>query len=173
MVDKEGNILHTVKTWYENIALDPEGYDSFELCVMNVSRFTVVDDMVVCWIKKKVGGESDMQKIDLIVSDQIINDMNINIQDLSYFISNANDIYIRGKISAKEGYKNRTKTHLIVKGDLLNKDGQILYTIKDWSSKLLKPNVYDLFDLSCCAIHRFLDIHSIAAIKVYPSLCII
>lgn len=114
-----------------------------------------------------------MHKIDLLVSNQIVDDMNIDIHDLSYFISNTNDIYIRGKISAKDGYKNKNKTHLIVKGDFLDKDGHILYTIKDWSSKLLKPNVYDLFDLSCCAIHRFLDIHSITAIKIYPSLCII
>lgn len=111
-----------------------------------------------------------MNCFDLLVNDELIDCMNIDIKDLSYCMSDANDIYIRGKISANAGYKDMNKVHLIVKGDILDKEGNILFTIKDWTSKIISSSHYDLFDLSCCAIHRFLNIHAISAIRVYPVL---
>lgn len=106
-----------------------------------------------------------MHKIDLLVNND---EMNVDIKDMFYYLSDANDIYVRGKICAKDGYMDLNKTDLIIKGDILDREGNILLTIKDWTSKIIKPHIYDLFDLSCCAIHRFIDIHSIAAIKIYP-----
>lgn len=108
--------------------------------------------------------------IELTVNEELMNSINVDIQDLTYSLTNANDICIRGKIFAKDGFLHKGKEHLIVKGDILDKDGKVLMTIKDWTSKILGISHYDLFDLSCCAIHRFIDISHISSIKIYPVL---
>lgn len=107
--------------------------------------------------------------IELMVNEELVNDMNVDIKDLSYCLTNANDLSIRGRIFAKDGFFHK-KGHLIIKGDLLDKDGKVLITIKDWTSKILEISRYDIIDLSCCALHRFIDTKKIATIKIYPEL---
>lgn len=113
-----------------------------------------------------VGG---FMNIKLAVNEELMNSMNVDIKELSCSLTSANDLCVRGKIIAKDGY-SYMKGHLMVNGDILDKDGKVLMTIKDWSSKILGISRYDLFDLSCCAIHRFIDMKHIACIKIYPVL---
>ena len=107
--------------------------------------------------------------IKLAVNEELMNSMNVDIKELSCSLTSANDLCVRGKIVAKDGYDDGSG-HLMVNGDILDKDGKVLLTIKDWTSKILGVSRYDLFDLSCCAIHRFIDMKRIACIKIYPVL---
>lgn len=107
--------------------------------------------------------------IELAVNEELMDSMKLDIKDVSCSLTSANDLCVRGKIVAKDGF-DYVNGHLMVSGDILDKDGKVLMTIKDWTSKILGISRYDLFDLSCCAIHRFIDMKHIACIKIYPVL---
>lgn len=45
IVDKDGHVLHVIKNWSSRICL-LSGYDGFELSIVDISRFTDVDEIV-------------------------------------------------------------------------------------------------------------------------------
>ena len=99
--------------------------------------------------------------------DEVNEKMKVTIKGVSHFLNNDNDLYVHGGIWIKEGYVDIVNHHMVVKGDVLNCNGRILYTLRDWSDKRLEESGYDAFELYCSSINRFLEVKEISEVKVY------
>lgn len=99
--------------------------------------------------------------------DEVNEKMKVKIKDVSHYLNRDSDIYVHGGLWSKAGYTDLDNHHLVVKGDILDHEGRILYTLRDWSDKKLESSGYDSFELHCSALNRFLEVNKIAEVKVY------
>lgn len=103
----------------------------------------------------------------LDVRKEVNDKMNVEIRHLACYLTDKNDLYVLGAIIAKEGYKDKKGLDLVVKADIVDKDENILFTLKTWSNILLDYSGYDGFELRYCAIERVIDVSAIAGVRVY------
>lgn len=93
--------------------------------------------------------------------------MMVDIDYLACYLNDENDIYVGGAMIAKNGYHDSKDKELIVKGDIVDKDGNILYILRSFGNIYLEDSGYYGFELSCKALERFTDVSSIAGVRVY------
>ena len=92
----------------------------------------------------------------------------VAIKNISFFINENNDIRVQGNVEEMEGYKTQGK--LIIKADLCDLAGRTLYVLREYGGIKLHLSGYDSFELSCCAIERFVDLERFCKIRVYPTI---
>lgn len=105
--------------------------------------------------------------INLTLRNTVVEKVNVEIKDMSFYCNEDNDIYVHGGIWTKEGYNVLKKHRLVIKGDILDCQGRILYTLRDRSDRCLEIAGYDSFELYCCSVNRFVEIDKMSEIKVY------
>lgn len=103
----------------------------------------------------------------IIIQKQVAELLNVEISDSSCWKSEENDIHIHGTIFVKK--KPGKGEKLVVKADLLDAEGRVLYNLKDYSAENLR-SAFDSFSMYCSSVNRFFDVHAIAAIRLYPVL---
>lgn len=103
----------------------------------------------------------------VIIQKQVAETLNVEISDVSCWKNAENDIHIHGTVFVKKQPGKREK--LVIKADLLDADGRVLYNLKDYSTESL-CSVFDSFSMYCASVDRFFDVNTMAAIRLYPVL---
>lgn len=104
---------------------------------------------------------------DVKVRKEVNDKMNVEIGHLACYLNDKNDLYVLGAIIAKDGYKDKKGLDLVVKADIVDKDENILFTLKTWSNILLDYSGFDGFDLYYSTIQRVTNVEDLVGVRVY------
>ena len=107
------------------------------------------------------------EQIDIIIDEGLTNDAHVLLSNISPEFSD-DRIIIRGRVNLTEEY-NVNKNRVIIRGEILDKEGFILERIADYSIQNLKSKE-DVFEIDCCfKFYHLIDkMERISKIRIYP-----
>ena len=97
--------------------------------------------------------------MNLTYEDELFEKANIKLSQLCCYLNDENDIHINGS-STLEG-KWSEECVAIIKANLCDKDGNILYIVREFSSINFKIMEYVTFSIYCADIARFFDVQNL------------
>lgn len=105
-----------------------------------------------------------MKDIEVKLKNKICEKLNVTITQMSLQINKENDVYLHGSVSWKEA----KGTNIGIKASLCDEEGNILYSIRNFSDISLDICGYNTFQLYCSDITRFIEMGALSYIEVFP-----
>lgn len=109
-----------------------------------------------------------MKNVDLVILSPLFKVLEVSVDQLKCYIDNSEEFRISGSVSSKkkmpEGYV------MIVKANLCDKDGGILYALRDYFGFSFEMLEYDVFSMNCADLSRFFDLEDLHHVELYPRL---
>lgn len=107
-----------------------------------------------------------MKAVELITKDELFKKVNINLGQLCSYLNAENDIYINGSVVLEGEWPKECV--VTIKANLCDKDGNILYIVRDFNSINFKMLEYVTFSIYCANIDRFFDVEKLHYVELYP-----
>lgn len=105
-----------------------------------------------------------MKNIEVKSKNEVCEKLGVTIAQISLRIDKENDVHLHGSVSWKEA-----KGIIIrIKASLCDEEGNILYSIKNFSDISLDICGYNTFQLYCSDIARFIEMGALSYIEVFP-----
>ena len=107
-----------------------------------------------------------MKTIEFIIRDELFKKANIKVSQLCCYLDDENDIHINGSLTLEGKWAEDCVA--AIKANLCDKDCNILYIVRDFSSINFKKIEYVTFSIYCANIARFFDAEKLHHVELYP-----
>ena len=127
--------------------------------------FSVANDKILV-LEMETRERIKMKAVELITKDELFKKVNIKHGQLCCYLNEENDIHINGSLTLEGKWSEDCVA--MIKANLCDKEGNILYIVREFSCVNFKILEYVTFSIYCANITRFFDVQKLHHVELYP-----